>query len=103
MGEDEAVDADHHRHRELLGQAEGDDMEVGRFLVGLGEELEPAGLAQRHGIRMIVPDVDGCTDGTVAERHDDGKPEARGIVDGLGHEQQALAGGGRVAAGTCRR
>ena len=45
MGQDEAVDADHRRHRQFLGQAEGDDMKVGRLLVGLGEELDPAGFA----------------------------------------------------------
>ena len=89
--EDEAVHADHHRARQLLGQPERLDVQVERLLVRLGEELDPAGIAHRHAVRMVVPDVDRRADRAVADGHHDGKPEARGVVDRLGHEQQALA------------
>ena len=56
--QDEAVDADHHRHRQFLGQPERLDVQVDRFLIGLGEQLHPAGIAHRHRVGMVVPDVD---------------------------------------------
>jgi hypothetical protein len=101
--QDEAVHAHHHRHRQLLGEAEGLDVQVGRLLVGLGVELDPAGVAHRHGVGVVVPDVDRRADGAVADGHDDGQAQARRVVHRLGHEQQALAGGGGVGARAGRR
>jgi len=60
VGQDEAVHAHHYRDAELFGQAECLDVEVRRFLVGLGEQLDPARIPDRHGIAVIVPDVDRC-------------------------------------------
>ena len=77
VGEDETVHAHHDRERELLGQTERLDMEVSRLLVGLGEQHDPAGVADGHGIAVVVPDVDRCADGAVGERHHDGQAEAR--------------------------
>ena len=50
VGEDEAVHADHHRQRQLLGEPERLDVQVDRLLVGLGVELDPAGVALRHRV-----------------------------------------------------
>ena len=100
MGENKTVDADHHRHRQLLGEPKRLDVQVDRLLVGLREQLQPSGVAHRHRIRMIVPDVDGRADRAVAQGHHDGQAEARGVVDRLRHEQQALRGGRGIGAGT---
>jgi hypothetical protein len=95
VGEDEAVHAHHHRHRELLGQPERLDVQVERLLVRLGEELQPAAVALAHRIAVVVPDVDRRTDRPVGDRHHDRQAETRGVVDRLGHEEQALARRGR--------
>ena len=63
--EDEAVHAHHHRQRQLLGEPERLDVQVERFLVGLGEELDPAAVALRHAVGVVVPDVDRRADGAV--------------------------------------
>ena len=65
-------------------------MQVGGFLVVLGVELQPTGISLAHGVSVIIPDVDGCADGPVGDSHDDGHSQAGGVVDGLGHEQEAL-------------
>ena len=77
MGEDEAVHAHHHRQRQLLGQPERLDVQVERLLVGLGEELDPAGVAHRHAVGVVVPDVDRRADRAVADGHHDRQAEAR--------------------------
>ena len=98
MGEDEAVHADHDRERELLGEAEGLDVEVGGLLVRLGEELDPSRVPYRHGVAVVVPDVDRRADGPVGQCHHDRQPETGGVVDRLDHEQQPLARGRGVGA-----
>ena len=42
VGEQEAVHAHHHRDRQFLGDPERLDMQVERFLIRLGVELDPA-------------------------------------------------------------
>ena len=74
--QDKTVDADHDRHRQFLGEPERQDVQVDRLLVGLGEQLQPTGVAHRHRVGMIVPDIDGCADRAVAERHHDRQAEA---------------------------
>ena len=72
--------------------------------IGFRKQLQPAGVTHRHRIGMIIPDVNRCADGPIAERHHDRQAEARGVVDRLGHEQQALARGrgiGARAGGRC--
>ena len=101
--EDEAVHADHDRERELLGEPESLDVQVRGLLVGLGVELDPARVALRHRVRVVVPDVDRRADRAVGDRHDDRQAEARGVVERLDHEQQALARGRGVGAGAGRR
>jgi len=103
VGEDEAVHAHHHRHRELLGQLEGLDVQVERFLVGFGEQLNPAAIALRERVGMVVPDVDRRADGPVGDSHDDRQAKAGRVIDRLDHEQQALRGSRRVAARAGRR
>ena len=103
VGEDEAVHAHHHRHRQLLGELERLDVQVERFLVGLGEQLQPAAVALAHRVAVVVPDVDRRADRAVGDRHHDRQPEPRGVVDRLGHEQQPLAGGCGVGARARRR
>jgi hypothetical protein len=43
--QDEAVDADHRRHRQFLGETKRLDVQVYRLLIGFREELHPAGIA----------------------------------------------------------
>ena len=88
VGKDKAVDADHHRHRQFLGQSEGLDVQVDGLLVGLGKQLHPAGVAHRHRVGMVVPDVDRRADGAIAKRHHDRQTEAGGVVDGLGQNRR---------------
>ncbi len=76
---------------------------IGRCLVVLGEQLQPAGIALRQRIGVVVPDVDRRADGAVGDGHHDGKAEAGGVVYRLGHEQQALRGGRGVGARAGRR
>ena len=101
VGQDEAVHADHDRDGDLLGQAEGLDVQVRCLLDRLGEQLDPSGVARRHGVAVVVPYVDGRADGPVGQGHDDREPEPAGVVDRLHHEQQTLArrGGEGTRAG----
>jgi len=99
VSQDKTVHTDHYGAREFFGNAEGQDVEVGGFLGGFGEELNPAGIAHRHGIGVIIPDVDGCSNGAVADSHHNGKAETGGVIDGFGHEQKPLAGSSRIGAG----
>ena len=98
VGEDEAVHAHHHRKREFLGKPERLDVQIERFLIALGVHLDPSGIPLRHGVRVVVPDVDRSADRAVCHRHDDGQPETGSVVDRLHHEQQSLARGGGVRA-----
>jgi hypothetical protein len=98
VGEDEAIHAHHHRAGQFFSQPEGLDVQVERLLVGLREELDPAGVAHRHAVGVVVPDVDRCADGAVADRHHDGQAQSGGVVDRLRHEQQSLARRRRVGA-----
>ena len=96
--EHEAVHADHHRQRQLLGELERLDVQVDRLLVRLGVELDPAGVALRHRVAVVVPDVDRRPDRAVRDRHHDRQPEPGGVVERLRHVEQALARRGRVRA-----
>jgi hypothetical protein len=87
VGQDEAVLADHDRHAQLLGQAEGLDVQVDRLLVGLGMELDPPGVGHGHAVGVIVPDVDRGADRPVADGHDDRQAQPGGVVDRFRHEQ----------------
>jgi hypothetical protein len=102
VGQDKAIHAHHDRQGQFLGDPERLDVQVKRFLVRLGEQLQPAGVAHRHAVGMVVPDVDRGADGTVGHGHHDGQAQPGGVVDRLGHEQQALAGGCRVSPGARR-
>jgi hypothetical protein len=96
--EDEPVHADHDGQRDLLGELERLDVQVERLLVGLGVELDPARVALRHRVAVVVPDVDRRADRAVGDGHDDRQPEAGGVVQRLDHVEQALARGRRVGA-----
>jgi hypothetical protein len=63
------------------------DVQVGRLLVRLGEELDPAGVARGHGVAVVVPDVDGRADRPVGEGHDDRQSQTGRVVDGFHHEK----------------
>ena len=98
VSEDEPVHAHHHRTGELLGEAKRLNVQVERLLIGFRVKLDPAGVAHRHAVGVIVPDVDRSADRTVADRHHDRQAEAGGVVDRLRHEQQPLAAGRRISA-----
>jgi len=74
-------------------------MQIDRFLIGFREQLDPARILHRHAVGMVVPDIDRRTDCPVADGHDDGKAQAGGVVYGLAHEQETLAGRRRVGPG----
>ena len=103
VGEDEAVHAHHHRQRQFLAEPERLDVQVERLLVVLGEQLDPAAVALAQRVGVVVPDVDRRADRAIGDRHHDRQPEARGVVDRLGHEQQSLARRRRVGACSGRR
>ena len=103
MREDEAVHAHHDRTRQVLGEPEGLDVQVERFLVGLRKELDPAGVAHRHAVGVVVPDVDRRADRAVADGHHDRQAETGGVVDRLRHEQESLAARGGIGARARRR
>ncbi len=67
------------------------------WLVSAKSWIQPAS-RWRHRVAVVVPDVDRRADRAVGDRHHDRQAEARGVVDRLGHEQQALARRGRVGA-----
>jgi hypothetical protein len=75
MGQDEPVHADHHRQGQLLGESERLEVEIDRLLVRSRIELDPAAVAHRHGIGVVVPDVDRRTDRPVGDRHHDRQPQ----------------------------
>jgi hypothetical protein len=103
VGEDEAVHAHHHWKRQLLGEPVRLDVEIERLLIGLGIELDPARIALRHRIRVVVPDVDRRADRPVGDRHHDRQAESGGVVDRLDHVEEPLTRGRRVGAGPgCR-
>ena len=92
VGEDEPVNAAHHWHRHFFGQTEGLDVQVDRFLVGLRQTAA----SSRHRAWTWRPSgsfqmLMGAPMARGAERHHDRQPEAGSVVDGFGHEQQALA------------
>ena len=103
VGEHEPVHVHHDGQRQVLGEAERLDVQVGGFLVGLGEEHHPPRVPYGHRVAVVVPDVDGCPDRPVGKGHHDRKAEAAGVVDRLDHEQQALAGSRRVGPRSGRR
>ena len=96
----EPVHADHDRNRDFFGDAEGLDVQVHRFLVRFAEELDPAAVALAHRVGMVVPDVDRGADRAVGDRHDDGQPQPRAVVDRLHHVEEPLGRGRRVGART---
>ena len=98
VGENEAIHAHHDGQRKLLGDLECLDVKIGRLLIILGVQLEPAGIALRHGIGVIVPNVNGAADRAVGYCHDNRKAQPGGVVHGLHHEEQTLRGGSRVCS-----
>ena len=66
-------------------------MQIHGFLVVFRKKLNPTGILHRHGIGMVVPNIDGRSDRAVADSHDDRKAQTGGIIDSFGHIQEALA------------
>ena len=54
-----------------------------------------AAMASLWSFQMLI----GRADGAVGQRHDDGQPEPAGVVDGLHHEEEPLAGRGGEGTG----
>jgi hypothetical protein len=98
MREDEAVHAHHHGKRNGLGELERLHVQVDRFLVRFGIELDPTAVPLGHCIRVVVPDVDRRADRPIRDRHDDRQAEPGGVVQRLGHVEEALARGRGVRA-----
>lgn len=100
MGQDKPIHAHHDRHAQFFRQLEGLNVDIHRLLVAFHKQLNPARIAGGHGVAPIVPDIDRSTDGAITHGHHNGQTHARGIVDRLHHEQNTLAGGGGITAGT---
>ena len=64
-------------------------MEIGGLLVGLGEELDPSGFAERHRVGVVVPDVDRRANRAGSQGHHNREAKAGRVVDGLRHEEEA--------------
>ena len=103
MGQHEAVHADHHRQGEPLGQGEGLHVQVDGLLVGRREQHQPSGVALGERVGVVVPDVDRRAQCTVGHGHHHRQTESRRVGQCLGHEEQSLARGSRVGAGTGSR
>ena len=103
MGQNETVHTDHKRQRGLLGNPEGLDMQIRRLLVVFGMELNPPGVPHRHGVLLIIPDVQRRGHGPVGTGEDDRQPHAGDAVNHFGHQQQALGSRGGVGPGPGRR
>ena len=92
VGEHEAVHAHHHRHRQLLRDPEGDDVQVGGLLVVAAYSCtQPASrraIESPWSFQMLI----GAPIARLATVMTIGRPRAGGVEDHLRHEQQALAG-----------
>ena len=98
----EAVLGDDARGQRQLGDAVGDDVQVGRGLGVLGEDLEEAGVVD--AVVVVVPGVDverRLGHGPRADVEHVGQPLADRRVERLVHVGDALPGGevGRAQAG----
>ena len=75
----EAVDADHDRHRKLLGEPERLNVQIGGFLVRLREELSPPGIAHGHRVGVIVPHIGRRADRPITSVITMGKPRPEAL------------------------
>ena len=74
----------------MLGEPRRDHGQVVRLLRVLGEQLDDAGVADQHRVRVVAVDVDRPREGAVAERDHDRGAHRRGDVHDLGHQGQSL-------------
>ena len=103
MCKNKPIHADHYRNRKFLCQTESDDMQIKCFLVILGKQLYPTGIALGQGIRMIVPNIDRRTDGSICHCHNDRKFKTRRVINCLDHKQQSLRCRSCIGASTSDR
>ena len=88
----------------VSARAEGLEHVVDDLLVVAGVDLDPARVALRDGVLVVVPDAPGSAHGPVDHAHDDGQAGARGPVDLLVHVQEPVGarGGEGPGAGGAR-
>ncbi len=98
VGEVVAVVVDHYRDVHRLGEPEGLQGHVDDFLVVLGEDLDPAGVALADGVLMVVPHRPGGADAAVDDAHHQRQAGAGRPVQLLAHVEQAVGGGRREGA-----
>ena len=91
----EPIAGDHRREGDLLGHAEGDQQQVEHFLGRLAVELQPPGIAHEEGIVLMGAQAPaGAFQRPVEHAHHQGQPVPGHLPHHLGHEDQALGGGG---------
>jgi hypothetical protein len=69
MGQHETIHTHHHRQFSAFGNSVGLNGGVHGFLIVGAINLNPAGIAHRHRILLVVPDRQGCTYGAVGAGH----------------------------------
>ena len=94
--EHEPIHANHDGDGHFLGNAEGLDVEIARFLIIFSKKLNPAAVA-------LAPDIDRSADRAVGYCHHHGKPKPARVVDGLRHIKKTLAGRCRIGAAARHR
>ena len=85
---DKTVLANHHGQRHGLADTHGLKVVVIRFLIGLGKQHDPAGVAHAHRVGMVVVDVDWAGKRAAADGQGDRQAVARGNVEHFGHVAQ---------------
>ena len=98
-----AVLTNHDRQADvrILGDRHRLNVVVIGFLIVLGEDLNPAGIACAHGIRMVVVDVDRTGQCAADQREGDRKAGGRSDVQQLPHQRETARGGCGDCACTC--
>ena len=102
VAQDETVEVDHVRQQNVVifGHPEGVEGHVVGFLAVFHEDLDPARVAHRHHVAVIVPDADGAGQSPVGHGHDDGQAQRRRDIEDLLHEDETLGRCRRVGPGT---
>jgi hypothetical protein len=55
------------------------NVQIDRFLIGLGKQLQPSGVSHRHGVGMVIPDIDRRADRAVAQVITIGSPRPEAL------------------------
>ncbi len=99
---DVAIVTEHDRDVHPFGQIKGLNNAVDDLLMVARVDLNPAGVALRDGILLVVPDIPGRAHGPVHHAHDQRQSRTRGPLHLLVHVEQAVGAGGGKGPGPGR-